>query len=107
MSAINQFALDLGWLVISCALLAGYIWLVSRSPLLSWLTKAALLIGWGLATVGVTVIVLIHQFDERDMLGALLCLVAGGALSIPWFSVALAAIRAAFPPKREQFRIWN
>jgi hypothetical protein len=103
---LDSFAHELGWMIITLAVVGGYIWLAVKSPVLGWITLQAIMAAWGLATAGVGLFMLFHKIDDGEIFEGILCAGAAALLAIPWFFAAREFYPATFPPKPHHRRLW-
>ena len=89
-------------------LLAFVLWLVYRSPLLAWLVKLALLIGWGAATVGITLYFAIGTYlPRREYFAAILTVLSMGVMILLWFAAGLPEIIKALRDAKAGLKLWK
>lgn len=85
-----------------------FFWLMYRSPLLAWLVKVALLIGWGVVTVGVTLyFVFAVYLPKREFLAAIMTFVAMGIMNILWVIGGVPELKKAFWAAKGGLKIWD
>jgi hypothetical protein len=90
------------------ALWALFIWLLFRSPFLAWLAKMALLVGWGLMTVGATLFVMVAiYFPRGEYVAAVFALLAGSAVSFFWFVAGLPEIAKSIRAAKNGIPWWT
>ena len=82
---MRELALIVANPLVFLGLCALVIWLFVRSPLLAWVGKIILLLGWGVATVGATLFVIVVIYLPKGQYGAAIgALIAGSFISIFW-----------------------
>lgn len=90
------------------ALWALFIWLLLRSPLLAWVAKLVLLLGWGAATAGVTLFVIITIYlPKEEYFAALAALLVGGFISLFWVFVGIPEILKTLRAAKGGLQLWK
>jgi len=94
--------------IVVLGFLGFYIWCLTRSPLLRWLSAMVALLLWGLITVGATLFVIIaFHIPEKRYGMALAALLAGGFVSYFWFAFGMPILLRLFRAPRSELKPWT
>lgn len=106
---MNYLALQIGYIVIGCASIALLVWLMTHSPLLRWLVKVAALFVWGVFTVGGVLFVVLKVYLPQGRYGvALVTILIGAVICVPWLIFGLPELKKCFVNKHERrFVVWE
>jgi hypothetical protein len=106
---MDELAIQIGYLVMGIGLLALAIYLLSNSPLLRWLVKVIGLAFWGVFTIGSVLFVIFNMYLPQGRYGfALLALIFGSVMYLPWFIFGLPELKKCFVEKRaNKFALWE
>jgi hypothetical protein len=87
---MNYIAANISNAISFAVVIAAYMWLLSISPFLRWLTKITALTAWGIVSVGgvATVIIVVYLPHARHF-EATVALIAGAIFYVPWFIFGL------------------
>lgn len=95
---------DALWLVT----IAAFVWILSRSPIVQWVTVLSLLLGWGGLTVGATLFIIFAIHLPKENYGAAVAtLLAGGFLSLWFFAYGLPCLIDHVRRFKESVALWD
>ena len=90
---MDILASPLTGIFVAVALVVAY----ARSPRIRWLTALLLLLAWGIGAVGSVVLVLVLSYlPDGRYFAALLTVIVGAVLYVPWFLIGMPAIGRLF-----------
>jgi len=94
--------------IVLIGLWAAFFWVLFKSPFLAWIAKLALLILWGLGTVGATLFVIFAiYFPKEQYLAAFAALLAGSIVNFFWFVAGVPEIKKTIQSAKRGIPLWK
>lgn len=95
-------------LIIAVALFALVMWILVKSPLISALVELALLILWGLGTLGAVLFVAIGiHVPKGHYVAAVVTILVGAAIYVPFFLFGLPMMKDVASKLAKSPAIWK
>jgi hypothetical protein len=108
MNIIDGFILEIGHAVLGFCLIFLIIWILSHSPFLAWIGKIGLLLLWGLGSAGAVLFVVLGIYIPKGQyITALITLVVGGVIYVPWFIIGVPELKKTLERSNWTLRIWE
>jgi hypothetical protein len=109
---MRQFAIELLTIARHPLVLVGVVcllwWLYSKSPALRWIGKVALLVVWGVMTVGMIVFVVFAIYIPRgEYVGALFAVLAGSVICFLWVALGAPELLKTLKIAKNGIKLWE
>ena len=103
---MDSLAYNIGYTVLGFFFLFIFVFFLSKSPLLMWLSKLIFLLGWVFTSPIATLVIVIMNLNDGNYWMALIMLLAGSLSSAMGFML-YADLKKILKKENRNFKLWK